>query len=74
MTKPKLFTVAKLADFLQLSHAQVYRLIRDKGMTAYRVSGQWYIYKDDVIAFYSRSDISTRAKNKFIAVQKGSAI
>ena len=74
MTNRPMFTVDTLAVFLHLSHSQVYRLIRDKGMTAYRVSGQWYIYKDDVIAFYSRSDISTRAKNKFIAVQKGSAI
>ena len=74
MTKPKLFTVAKLADFLQLSHAQVYRLIKDKGLTAYRVSGEWYIYEKDVAEFYSRPDISTRAKNKYKAALERSAV
>lgn len=45
---PDLLTVNEVADYLRLTNIQVYNLIYDKKLPAFKVGGSWRIKKETI--------------------------
>ncbi len=55
-TSPRFLTLQQVADELNVSHSQVYWLVRDKSITAVKIGGrgQWRVERSQLEAYIRR--------------------
>lgn len=48
--EPRMLTVTRVADVLGMTKGGVYKWIEDGSIPAYKISGRWFIVRDELIS------------------------